>query len=188
MSLPASLIPESESRSSLFEKLPADLRRRLDQAIIDRDPASYRELHAKFDLAGHEVSFTALYRYARRLRAQADLLSLAELTLPDSPDLAAGVPTLFAYRLLDALNDETASPRELSRLVIAWRTAVNAHLALQRQDAQLAEDRKKQKSKETNDAYNDMNELIRLMRAQRLAQQRADAEALNAPQPTQPDL
>ena len=44
MSLPASLIPESESRSSLFEKLPADLRRRLDQAIIDRDPASYRDL------------------------------------------------------------------------------------------------------------------------------------------------
>jgi len=37
MSEALSLVHEIDSRSTLFEKLPPDLRRRLDQAVIDRD-------------------------------------------------------------------------------------------------------------------------------------------------------
>ena len=140
-------IPNIESRSTLFEKLPPDLRRRLDQAIIDRDPPAYRDLHAKFDLTARKVSVTALYYYARRLRAQADILNLAQLALPGSPDLAESLPTLLAYRVLDAAIDEDVSPSTLHRLVDAWRIAANHRLALQRQTALLEDARRRAQAK-----------------------------------------
>ena len=134
-------IRDPESHSSLFEKLPADLRGRLDQAIIDREPAGYRAVFAKFELAKYSVSFTAFYYYARRLRAQTDLLHIADLAGLDGLDVAGALPKLLAYRIFEAANDEDASPLVLQRLVNAWRTAVNTHLALQRQEAVLAEAR-----------------------------------------------
>ena len=131
-----------ESHSSLFEKLSAEVRRRLDQAIIDREPAGYRALFAKFDLAKQGVSFTAFYYYARRLRAQTDMLHVADLAGLDGLDVAGALPTLMAYRVFEAANDEDTSPLVLQRLVNAWRTAVNTHLALQRQEAAVAEVRR----------------------------------------------
>lgn len=141
MSDATSTVPNIESRSTIFEKLPPDLRRKLDQAIIDRDPPAYRDLHAKFNLAARGVSVTALYYYARRIRAQADMLYFAQLAQPDSPDLVEAVPTLFAYRLLDALIDEDTPPETLLRLVHAWRIASEQKLAALRRVALRTEPR-----------------------------------------------
>jgi hypothetical protein len=180
----ASHLLEIDSRSTLFEKLPPDLRRRLDQAIIDHDPPRYRALHAKFNLAAHGVSFTALYRYARRLRLQADMLHVASLALPDSPDVAESLPTLLAYRLLDALNDESSSPRMLHRLVDAWRIATTTRLALDRQEAALAEDRRKSKNREAEDLCRLAAGYLQLRRADRIAQPSAASPDLQpAPPP-----
>ena len=55
-----------ETQSSIFEKTDPDFRRRLDQAIIDHDPPTYKALHAKFDLAGKDISLAAFYRNAGR--------------------------------------------------------------------------------------------------------------------------
>jgi hypothetical protein len=180
----AAHLHEIESRSTIFEKLPTDLRRRLDQAIIDRDPPSYRALHAKFGLSAHGVSFTALYRYARRLRAQADLLHVAHLALPDAPDVAQSLPTLLAYRLLDALNNEDSSPRLLHRLVDAWRIAVNAKLALDHEAADLAEVRRRSKNQEANELFKAIHDLTKLRKAENAAQCRAALAELAARQPT----
>ena len=132
-------VPEIPSRSTLFEKLPSDLRRDLDQAIINRDLPKYRDLHARFDLAAYGVSFSAFFRYARRLRAQADMLHLAQSALPNSSEITQALPTLFAYRLFDALNGETAGSRQLHRLVDSWRVAANTQMALQRHALALAD-------------------------------------------------
>ena len=145
----ATIVQDSESRSSLFEKLPADLRRRLDQAIIDREPAAYRAVYARFDLAARGVSFTAFYYYARRRRVQADLLQLAELALPDTPDLAGALPDLLAYRLFEAATDEATSPSVLHRLVDAWRIAAGTCLALQRHASTVAEVRRQHQEPES---------------------------------------
>ena len=61
--------PEIAFRSTLYEKLPAELRRDLDAAIVNRDLPKYRDLYTTFDLARYGVSFSAVFRYARRLRA-----------------------------------------------------------------------------------------------------------------------
>jgi hypothetical protein len=169
-------VQEIESRSTLFEKLPADLRRRVDQAIIDHDPPTYRAMFAKFKLADHGVSLTAFYYYARRVRAEAEMLHLAALALPESPDVAKSLPALLAYRLLDALNDEGSSPRMLHRLVDAWRIATNTQLELERQDATLAEIRRRSKDQEVRDLHRLMSDCVQYRRAEN-AKQRAAIKA-----------
>ena len=141
MSSQPSIVSTMESHSSLFEKLPAELRLRLDQAIVDREPAGYRVVYARFELTKHDVSFTAFYYYARRLRAQTDMLHVADLAGLDGLDVTGALPTLMAYRVFEAANDEDTSPLVLQRLVNAWRTAVNTHLALQRHETAAAEAR-----------------------------------------------
>jgi hypothetical protein len=89
------------------------------------------------------------FYYARRRRVQADLLQLAELALPDTPDLAGALPDLLAYRLFEAANDEATPPSVLHRLVDAWRIAAGTCLALQRHAAAVAEVRRPDQKPET---------------------------------------
>jgi len=58
-------------KSSLFDKLPEELRVRLDQSILARRVSTAR-LHHDLSLAAAGVTRSSLYRYARRLRQAAD--------------------------------------------------------------------------------------------------------------------
>ena len=123
---------EVDSHSSVCDKVPADLRRDLDRAVVDRDPPTYRALFKKFNLAEHGVSLTAFFYYARRLRAQAELIHLARIALPEGDDITEALPGILAHRLFDAADDEAASPRTVQRLADAWRIVNAARLAQQR--------------------------------------------------------
>jgi len=147
-SLPNSF-DDVESRSSVFAKLPADFRLELHHAIIDREPPTYRALYFKFNLADHGVSFTAFYRYARRLRHQADLLDLADLAVPENADVPAAIHTLMSHRLLDSLLHDESSPNALHRLAESYRIATASLINLQRQKEILKEAVRKEREHDT---------------------------------------
>ena len=68
---PPDILDKVDSKSSLFEKVPPDLRRQVNQALIDRDPHTYQGVFDKFNLAAFGVSFTAFYNYGKRIRLHA---------------------------------------------------------------------------------------------------------------------
>ncbi len=121
-----------ENNSVVFEKTDPDLRRRINRAIVDRDPPTYKGVFAKFNLAAKGIGFHAFYRYARRLRARAAMFEMAEMTTCTGTDLPAILPKVLAQRLLEVLAFEDVSPRHIQRLTDAYKTAVNTHVAIRR--------------------------------------------------------
>jgi hypothetical protein len=131
-----------ESQSSLLTKLDADTRRRLDRAIIDRSPPTYRGLYETFELADMDVSFTAFYYYARRLRLRASLLELARLEAPDDANLDKQILPLLAQRLLETLLEEGISSRTILRLAHAYSKINYVDLSRRRLDDAGRENRR----------------------------------------------
>lgn len=162
-----------ETQSSIFEKTDPDFRRRLDQALIDHDPPTYRAAFNKFNLADKGISFAAFYRYARRIRAHAAMIELTRSALPDDCDPAAIVPKLLADRLLDAAIDESSSPRTLQRLTDAWRFAAQTQLALERHQAAIEEIKKKARKSDTKELFKTFDQCISLVRAEQAARMSA---------------
>lgn len=108
------------NQSSIYQRLDPDLRKKIDRAIVERQPASLQACYDEFSLAERGVSRGAFYRYARRLRTQAELHHVADLVHPDDPDPRRYNHQLIQRRLLDMLvNDEDASPSNIHRLVNA---------------------------------------------------------------------
>ena len=163
------LLEKIETQSSLYEKTDPDFRRSLDRAVIDRDPPTYKALYNKFKLAAKDISFMAFYRYARRLRAHAAMLELADLALPEGCDPVQILPKLLANRLLDAAIDESTSPRTLQRLTDAWRFAAQTQLLLERHQTTLDEIRRQAKNKETEQLCKVVKHYAALTRAQNTA-------------------
>ena len=112
---------QDNGRSSLFEKLPAELRREIDIAVVERTPPTYAAIWMDLKLADRGISYSAFYRYARRLRDRANLAEVAELT-GDEIDLDTPIRRLLARRALDSLiSDDQSSPAELTALLSALR-------------------------------------------------------------------
>ena len=162
-------LEDIETKSSIFEKTDPDFRRRLDQAIIDHAPPTYKALFAKFDLAAKEISFMAFYRYARRLRTHAAMIELTQRVLPDDCDPVAVIPNLLAHRLLDAAVEESTSPRTLQRLTDAWRFAAQTQLVLERHQAAIEEIKKQASSAETDKLLKNYKQYVSLVRAEQAA-------------------
>src|SRR5215813_2850588 len=90
------------TQSTVYNKVPLDLRREVDRALITREPATYKAVFACFELKKFDVSYTSFY--ARRVCFQAALE--ARLWLPAAPtpakelmscrSLIARLPTLGA--------------------------------------------------------------------------------------------
>src|SRR5205085_1829220 len=94
------------SKSSLFTKLPRELRRQIDQAVIDRDPPAYKDVFATFNLAQFGVSFTAFYMYARRLRYQAALIDCAATAAPSEEVITDMAVRLLGTHMLKVMMDK----------------------------------------------------------------------------------
>ena len=133
------------SRSTVFTRLPADLRRRVDRAIRDRGPGqdTYREVFDKFSLADHTISFTAFRRYARTRTWRSRRLDQEQVirrvfpkgkTAP-SLRLIRGISSTVASAALDQLLDDERPPsaQQLYYLTLA--------LASQQRVLQASEDR-----------------------------------------------
>lgn len=122
----------ADTRSSVFERLTADMLRRVNLSIIERDPPTFKAVHRRYQLETLGVGYHAFYRYARRLRAEAALFELAGLTAPPEADVPALLPRLLAQRLLETLAFEDASPRQIQRLTDAYRASITALTSIRR--------------------------------------------------------
>lgn len=133
MSQPTRPTPDNPGRASIFRNLSASARRQIDQAIADRDPPTYREIYNLFDVAAWQISFSAFYRYARKVRAEVDLMHSAALAFPGDQNIHAILPDLIAARLLELINDpdHPPNPEILHRLTRAHRAAAQTLLALE---------------------------------------------------------
>jgi len=166
-------IEKLETQSSIFQKTGPDLRRRLDQAVIDHDPPTYKAIYNKFDLAAKGISFMAFYRYARRRRTHAALIELPHQALPEDCDAVEILPKLLAHRLLDAAADDSTSPGTLQRLTDAWRIAARTYLILQRHQTEIEQLRKKANRAETDELCKVVKQYASLVRAQQTTQKYA---------------
>ena len=105
-----------DSKSSIFEKVHPRIRHQIDQALVNRQPATYKGVWDKFNVQAYGVSYTAFYTYASRVRANAALIGLASVTLPEGTNVNDMLPELLGHRLFEAAIDEEASPGTLYRL------------------------------------------------------------------------
>ncbi len=125
------------SRSSLFEKLPPELRRAVNVAIIEHCPASFKAIWMEFELGKYGVSFYSLYRYARRLRERVNLAEAAGLAAEDDPGLDVAIEKLAARRLFALLLDTDGA--ELNKEVTALLAAHSRALKTRLQDRRDAD-------------------------------------------------
>jgi len=122
---------ERDAYSSIYDKTTPDDRRKIDRAIVDRDPPTYRGVFKKFGLAEKSVSFTAFYNYARRIRSAATMNNLAQLTAPKETDVAQAIPRLLGNLLVETLlYAEDSSPNAVHRLTQAYCSAINSAVTL----------------------------------------------------------
>jgi hypothetical protein len=150
------------TRTTMYDKLSPDLRCVIDQAVVDRDPPTFRGIYEKFRLADAGLSYYAFYRYARKLRSQADKLHLSELVMPDDADLGEAVPRLIAQQLLDMLfSEESPSPEQILRLTRAYRIANEACYARRRYAARFEDEQRKARTRESDDLCRAANQIVR---------------------------
>ncbi|HKQ49022.1 MAG TPA: hypothetical protein VJZ71_13210 [Phycisphaerae bacterium] len=130
---------QENTRSSLFEKIPPDLRHALDVAIAEHVPPTFRAVWMQFELAKFGVSFAAFYRYARRVRERVNLVEAASLAGEDDADVDAVLKKLTGRRALDLLLHTNSSEclKEIATLVsahsqAAWLDIAERRIALGR--------------------------------------------------------
>ncbi len=118
------------NKSSLFEKLPPDLRRAVDIAIIERHPPTFRAVWMELQLGRFGVSFTAFYRYARRLRDRVNLAEAAGLAAENDPGIDDAIQKLVSRQLLELLLNTHGpeSTKEITALMSAHRQAAKTDL------------------------------------------------------------
>ncbi len=122
----------NETNSSVFEKVPREVRGEIQRALVEREPATFRGVYEKFKVAEYGVSYSSFYRYARRFRSQVAMFEMAAETSVAGSDLPAVLPKALAQRLLEVLAFEDASPRHIQRLTDAYRIAVNTQVLIRR--------------------------------------------------------
>jgi len=123
------MIANDNNASTLFSKLDPHRRDKLDRAIADGTPPTYTACYQQFNLAQAGISYSAFYRYARRLRTTANMSRLAELTIPESENPEKLLPRFICQQLVGALLTEEAAPRDIERLTNAYRMAAQVQLA-----------------------------------------------------------
>ena len=122
----AERIAAQETTSIVFERIDPPLRRKINIAIIERRPPTFKAVHEKFALSRLGVGYHAFYRYARRIRAEAAYVQTLGATLGPEADLPRLLPRVLAQRLLEALATDKPSPRAIQRLTESYRASVSA--------------------------------------------------------------
>jgi hypothetical protein len=139
--------PRDNSTSSVFTKLPPDLRRVVDIAIVERHPPTLQGVWMQFELAKHGVTYMSLYRYARRLRDRANVTELARLDADTDTDLTPAINRLAARQLLETfMNEDTFEPREIASLTASIRNLSRSEFQQRKldEDSSIARERLEQ--------------------------------------------
>lgn len=139
-------IERMTSKSSLFQKADPELRKKLVTALIKREPYTLREVYNAYALAELDISFTAFYYWARKVRRTAALLELARSCGPDE-DPRELVQKVLSHRLLDVCLDEDANILVLAKLMQTYRMACYIEFARKRVDNQSEKLKEQSKSK-----------------------------------------
>jgi len=152
MSQQAQQKTDNPIRNSILKKLSPSLRRQLDRSIADRDPPTYRETFALFQLAEQGISYSAFYRYARKVRLEIEFIHTAAIAFPDGRSIHAILPNLIAARLLEIINDPDNPPKSevILRLTRAHRAATQTLIAIQRQKEKTASSPPRQQPEQPN--------------------------------------
>ena len=84
------------SRSTIYARVPHEIRNELDRAIVNYAPPTYRACYQQFGLADLGVKYSAFYLYARKLRAVIDRCRFRYLNRPNEAELRSLLPALAA--------------------------------------------------------------------------------------------
>ncbi len=176
-------VEKLESKSTLYEKLSPDERRKLNRAIVDRAQPTYRACYEHFRLADQQIGFYAFYRYARNLRRQAAVTDLADAKGPegmtphasDPVQLNEAISCLLAYRLIEAADDETADSHELLRLARAYNLSIRSQKTILDNADRVVDKRCAEREKDA-DALLKVAKAITKIRGEGIKQQIADFE------------
>jgi hypothetical protein len=178
-----------DNTSSIHEKLDADTLSTLEHAVVNRTPPTFTACYEKFGLAESGLSYSAFYRYARRLRDAARLTHVAELKGEDAVSATAAIPHLVANQLVDALTVENPSSRTVARLASAYRHFVSAQVARRRLDFAEMDHKETERSREIaeiTDAYIRINKLkLADIQGDLALQQVAATAPLTEPRPSE---
>jgi hypothetical protein len=129
---------QDNCRSALFEKLPPDLRRAVNVAIIEHCPPNFRAIWMQFELGKFGVSYYSLYRYARRLRDRVNLSEAAGLAVEEDPGLDEAIQKLAARRLFELLLNTDGA--ELNKEIAALLTAHGRSVKTKLHERRIAEE------------------------------------------------
>lgn len=123
-----------KSRTTVLDNMQPSTRRMVDQAIVDRNPPTYKGIYEAYHLDDFNISYHAFYRYARRLRLQTESLHLADLTLPKDTEPHEVLPRILLLQMLEALNDpDEGSTDAIRDLAEAYYATSRAFLEFQKQ-------------------------------------------------------
>ncbi len=183
MNAKTSPVEKLESKSTLYEKLTPEQRRKLNRAIVDRAQPTYRACYEHFHLADQQIGFYAFYRYARNLRRQAAVTDLADAKGPegmtphatDPVQLNEAITCLLAYRLIEAADDETADSHELLRLARAYNLSIRSQKTILDNADRVVDKRCAEREKDADDLLK-VAKAITKIRGEGIKQQVADFE------------
>ena len=112
------------SHSSVIDKAPPDILEQVDRAIVKRDPPGYKAIYLKFDLASRGLRYKTFWRYAHKLRFNADLAKQVQAMATPQTDPAECALRLLAIHLQGLLRNRPLNPRHVRRAVEAYSRAV----------------------------------------------------------------
>ncbi|HKQ49300.1 MAG TPA: hypothetical protein VJZ71_14610 [Phycisphaerae bacterium] len=179
-------VEKSDSKSSLFKKADAELRAKLVEALIRKNPWTYHDCFQHFELDRLGISFTAFYYWARRVRRSAALIEMAR-SCDAEQDPVELVPRVLAFRLLDASLDDDAGLTALNRLTRIYQAASNVEIARRRMENAS----QKADAAKTRSENNDLSRLCKIAAHLQRKDLRAESEKLRegeAPAEPLPDI
>ena len=106
--------------STIFGALDEKQRKKLESAIITRNH-SLVKIHEIFHLAEAGISQQTLYRYARRVRDQADKEQLLEKCLADEVDIDAAIFKYIKRQTLEILMHRDPNMLDVTRASLTMR-------------------------------------------------------------------
>ncbi len=123
----AALRPETVSRRwSILDRLPPELLVCMEEQVLETRPREYKQIYESLLLAELGVTYSAFYRYARRLRSRAALQEAADFKPEHAHAAERELPRLYATRLVEALTLDHPSPLHLKRLAEGYSLVARA--------------------------------------------------------------
>ena len=130
-----------DNHSTVFEKTTPQERIKIDRAIIDRDPATYRAIFKVFKLIAKGFSFTSFYYYARRIRHHATARNLTELIITEPGEVPRALPDILAGLIVEHMQfTDEVSPNVIHRLTQSYKIALTGRHLLDLEAAKRAKE------------------------------------------------